>query len=108
MPDTHGNTFQHRHKRNGGYESICCTCFLTVASVNEKSELHRCEQVHSCDPIQLFEVTEYSRRVYQDLQRITLAANTLMSIARGAQSTSAEGEPVVHLQDNLTSIAQIA
>ena len=83
MPDTHGNTFKHRHNRNGSYDSICCTCYLTVASASGKSELHQWEHVHSCDSIQLFEVTEHSRRVYQDLQRITLAANALMSIARG-------------------------
>jgi hypothetical protein len=83
MPDPHVNTFRHRQNRNGSYDSICGACYLTVASASRESELHQWEHVHSCDSIQLFEVTEYSRRVYKDLQRIALAANVLMSIAHG-------------------------
>jgi hypothetical protein len=84
MPVTLGNTFQHRHNRNGSYDSICCTCYLTVATARQEFGLHHYERTHSCDPIQLCEVTEYSRRVFKDLQRITSAANSLMSIAHGA------------------------
>ena len=84
MPGTHGNTFQHRHNRNGSYDSICCTCYLTVACASRESELRLYEHGHTCDPIQLCEVTEYSRRALKDLQRIKSAAIALMSIARGA------------------------
>jgi hypothetical protein len=84
MPDTYGNTFQYRQNRNGTHDSICCSCFLTVASVAQASGLRELERTHICDPIQLGEVMEYSNRLLKDLQRITAAANKLMDIGRAA------------------------
>jgi len=84
MPDMHANAFQHRHNRDRSYDSICCTCYLTVATATQESSLTDYEHLHACDPIQLFEVTEYARRILKDLQRITSAANALMSVAHKA------------------------
>ena len=84
MHDTLANTFKHRQNRDGSHDSICCTCFLTVASTRQESVLCHFEHRHACDPVQLYEVTEYSRRVFSDIQRNNSAANPLMSIARSA------------------------
>jgi hypothetical protein len=84
MPGTHGNAFLHRHNRNGSYDSICCACYLTAATACKESELHLYENSHSCDPIQLYEMTEDSHRVVRDLPRITSAANAPMSMAPSA------------------------
>jgi hypothetical protein len=84
MFDTRGSTFKHRQNRNGTHDSICCICFLTVASTDEELGLRYFENTHACDPIQLYEVAEHSRQVSEDLQHVTSVANSLMAIAHHA------------------------
>lgn len=42
--------FVHRSNRNGTTDSICRSCFITVATATWEAELERKERVHFCDP----------------------------------------------------------
>lgn len=42
--------FVHRSNRNGTTDSICRSCFITVANAMWEAELERKERVHACDP----------------------------------------------------------
>jgi hypothetical protein len=51
--------FPHRFNADGTFDSICTLCHLTVASVQIEAELVRYEQRHKCNPIRLYQLTEY-------------------------------------------------
>ena len=40
--------FPHRHNKDGSHDSICISCFATVASVRNEVELAQHEQDHVC------------------------------------------------------------
>ena len=40
--------FAHRHNKNGSWDSICKTCFRTVATENHEGELTHPEERHIC------------------------------------------------------------
>ncbi len=60
--------FHHRHNQNGTYDSICPACFMTVASTSDESELPWHEEAHECDPVQLYQVSQYARATPLSLQ----------------------------------------
>lgn len=39
----------HRHNRDGSVESICITCFATIARAGDEAALTEQEKKHSCD-----------------------------------------------------------
>jgi len=41
--------FPHRHNRDGSHDSICRSCYATVASVQNEADLAQHEQDHVCD-----------------------------------------------------------
>ena len=41
--------YPHRRKRNGSYDSICLSCFATIASANTEIELLTHDSKHTCD-----------------------------------------------------------
>ena len=43
-------TFAHRYMSDGNIESICLTCFLTVARSGDEEEMLRNEAQHACRP----------------------------------------------------------
>jgi hypothetical protein len=43
--------FPHRQNLDGEYESICKTCFATVAKAQNETELVAYERAHICDPL---------------------------------------------------------
>jgi hypothetical protein len=43
--------FPHRHNANGTHDSICTTCFTTVASVQKEWELAAHESTHICSAL---------------------------------------------------------
>jgi hypothetical protein len=43
-------TFSHRFNRDGTVDSICHSCFMTVATATHEAELENYEQNHLCDP----------------------------------------------------------
>jgi hypothetical protein len=45
--------FPHRLNRDGSYDSICLTCFATVANAKEAADLDVLDQGHVCDPVVL-------------------------------------------------------
>ena len=45
--------FHHRHNKYGGHDSICSACLMTVACVEDESELAYRESKHVCDSIHL-------------------------------------------------------
>jgi hypothetical protein len=45
--------FMHRENLNGTTDSICCTCFVTVATARNEFELAEPERGHVCDPVLL-------------------------------------------------------
>ena len=46
--------FPHRHNHDGTFDSICDTCFVTVARVKEETDLIPFETRHVCDPVNLY------------------------------------------------------
>lgn len=60
MPERNGHHFHHRFNREGTHDSICSTCFMTVATTPEEFELAGHEGVHTCDPVRLYEVSQCS------------------------------------------------
>jgi hypothetical protein len=46
--------FPHRRNQDGEYESICRTCFATVATAKNEAELLTFEKAHTCDAMQLY------------------------------------------------------
>jgi hypothetical protein len=47
---SHRTRFVRRTNQNGTTDSICCKCFVTVATARRESELDRPERTHVCDP----------------------------------------------------------
>jgi hypothetical protein len=43
--------FPHRQNREGAYESICRSCFATVAAAQSEAWLRIYERAHVCDPL---------------------------------------------------------
>jgi hypothetical protein len=43
-------TFAHRYTENDQIESICMTCFLTVAHSRDEQEMEQNEAKHVCRP----------------------------------------------------------
>ena len=43
------NLFAHRLNRDASFDSICTTCFKTVASEDSEGKLIAHEERHSCD-----------------------------------------------------------
>ena len=49
MTDTHIRAgFVHRHNADGTVDSICQSCFMTVAKEASELELMKDEQLHDC------------------------------------------------------------
>jgi hypothetical protein len=51
-------SFARRIDENGANESICRSCFETIASVSDEAELTRHERYHNCDPVRLYKIRE--------------------------------------------------
>lgn len=45
-----GNTYTHRFNSDGTVDSICHSCFQTVAMARREAELEGIERDHVCDP----------------------------------------------------------
>lgn len=43
--------FPHRHNKDDSYDSICISCYATVASVQNEADLAQFEQDHVCEMI---------------------------------------------------------
>ena len=43
--------FTHRHNKDGSHDSICISCYATVASVRNEADLTEHEQDHVCDMV---------------------------------------------------------
>jgi len=46
--------FPHRRNNDGTYDSICDTCFVTVARVKLETDLVPFEARHVCHPVNLY------------------------------------------------------
>jgi hypothetical protein len=47
--------FPRRRNLDGSYDSICLTCFATVANTSEVADLDVHDQNHICDPVVLLQ-----------------------------------------------------
>jgi hypothetical protein len=59
--------FAHRTNQNHTADSICTTCFVTIATSSQESELAQFEQDHVCDPSLIAERISWNRPPYVDL-----------------------------------------
>jgi len=50
--------FPHRHNNDGTFDSICDTCYSTIARVKVEDELLPFERRHVCDPVNLYWATQ--------------------------------------------------
>ena len=41
--------FAYRYNKDGSIDSICLTCYLTVATANDEASLHQMEKLHRCE-----------------------------------------------------------
>jgi hypothetical protein len=53
--------YPHRLNAEGLYDSICPTCFATVARGKAESELQAYEAKHACDPYMMTEHAYFNR-----------------------------------------------
>jgi hypothetical protein len=58
----------HRRNRDGSYDSICLTCFATIAAGKSEAELWRHDRMHVCVPATL------SQREFEAARRMTFQA----------------------------------
>jgi len=70
MHQRSGHYFQLRHNRNGTHDSICCTCFGTVSTTRNEFELARHELAHICDPVQLYQASQFAPQAMHNLGAI--------------------------------------
>lgn len=45
------SVFSHRENRDGTIDSICLTCYATIASSHSVDDLNAHEKEHRCDPV---------------------------------------------------------
>jgi hypothetical protein len=62
MADKLISFYPHRINRDGTYDSICLTCFATIASARREEELKEPDRNHVCRPATL------SQRAFDRLQ----------------------------------------
>jgi hypothetical protein len=53
--------FPHRRDRDGLYDSICPTCFATIARAKPEAEMAELEKAHVCNSSFLAERGQFSR-----------------------------------------------
>lgn len=70
MPETNGHLFYHRLNRDGTHDSICCRCYLTVATVDQESSLATREESHVCDPLQGYVISRYFSRAIERVDQV--------------------------------------
>jgi hypothetical protein len=49
------STFSHRQNRDESFDSICRTCWRTIANARIESELAKDEENHVCNPSILYQ-----------------------------------------------------
>jgi len=64
--------FPHRHNSDGSHDSICTTCFATVASVQDEKLLSAHEAAHVCDPVNLYRISQarFSQSMLGEIERL--------------------------------------
>jgi hypothetical protein len=53
-------TFPHRHNEDGSFDSICTTCFATVATEENEAKLRLYELAHICNSLQVARIRQAS------------------------------------------------
>jgi hypothetical protein len=69
MLESKNPLFYHRLNGNGTHDSICCGCYLTIATKDHAWSLVPEEELHVCDPTQKFEVSQYAHRATYRVDR---------------------------------------
>ena len=57
------STFPHRQNKQGEYESICRSCFATIATAESEAELIAHERAHVCDFLWAYKTSQELRLV---------------------------------------------
>ena len=65
--------FPHRQNRDRSFDSICPTCFATIANEKSESDLATSDRDHICDPVVMFDRANF---------RPPTHAKTIMELAR--------------------------
>jgi hypothetical protein len=55
MADKLISFYPHRVNRDGTYDSICLTCFATIASARREEDLKGLDKAHVCKPATLLQ-----------------------------------------------------
>jgi len=82
MPERSGHHFHHRFNREGTHDSFCSTCYMTVATTSEEFELVGHEDVHICDPVRLYQVSQCSYYPPTNLERGVEGPRRFMPLLR--------------------------
>jgi hypothetical protein len=61
--------FPHRRNRDGSFDSICVTCFATIASAQSDAALAVYDKKHLCDPGRLSDQANFRRHLQAELRR---------------------------------------
>jgi len=54
--------YPHRQNKDGSYDSICLTCFLTVSHAKTEAELAKQDMAHVCHATALSKRSNYKQR----------------------------------------------
>jgi len=48
--------FPHRLNSDGTFDSICRSCFRTIATAYQEADLEKAENAHMCSPVDLADI----------------------------------------------------
>src|SRR5947209_3821927 len=68
-PTLERKTFQHRFNYDGTFDSICLSCFQTIATTNDECVLSVFEEAHACADIDLYRVEAWHEKTAKVLLR---------------------------------------
>lgn len=86
--------FAHRMNPDGSIDSICTTCFRTIASEDSEGKLFSHEERHLCDPNWLFD------RVPSDARKNTFVRPSLQAALGKTGTRSHDPSPGVDSRNN--------
>ena len=69
MAESKSPLFYRRLNSDGTHDSICCGCYLTVATKDHAWSLATEEERHICDPTQRYEVSQFVQRTIDRVDR---------------------------------------
>jgi len=68
-PTLERKTFRHRFNQDGTFDSICLSCFQTIATTTYEDVLDALQEEHACADIDLYRVEAWHEKTAKVLLR---------------------------------------